>query len=142
MTGQCDVTWTSVGSHFEVMCPLCFIFCCISHLKCLNMVFIDAAQCRKQITLVCGNTEFGRFIEFKQVLQSVHSCRPVLMFVSLISLFFLYIPYSLHGSYHNLNPIALRKAKIVYIFGLSESNRVKLKMFSQTNTGFLMFSLG
>ena len=27
----------------------------------------------------------------------------------------------------NINPIALRKAKIVYIFGLSESNRVKPK---------------
>ena len=33
--------------------------------------------------------------------------------------------------YHGLNPIALRKAKIVYNFGLSEYNRVKTKTVHQ-----------
>ena len=35
------------------------------------------------------------------------------------------IHYSLQTYMYKLNPIALRKAKIVYNFGLSECNRVK-----------------
>ena len=35
------------------------------------------------------------------------------------------LPVYGHNIYNMLNPIALRKAKIVYNFGLSECNRVK-----------------
>ena len=40
-----------------------------------------------------------------------------------------------------LNPIALRKAKIVYNFGLSERNRVKIKMSYNAQIHSLLFSL-
>ena len=43
------------------------------------------------------------------------------------------LPYFL--LFFTLYPIALRKAKIVYNFGLSECNRVKL-LISQTTDGF------
>ena len=43
-------------------------------------------------------------------------------------------------SYHQDNPIALRKAKIVYNFGLSECNRVKVNVHTLNGSNSAILS--